>query len=157
MFRPARRQLNTHCRALGIDLGRYSIKAVVVEETENGLVVSHAASVLTPNGVMDQGIVTDKASVAAIIRQLVKDFGVPITSAALSTPIDQTLVRWVDMPQLDENALASAAKFEAKKYVPFIYWLAVVLISIFGTLITDILTDSLAFPLEASTITFSVA
>jgi uncharacterized membrane-anchored protein len=48
-------------------------------------------------------------------------------------------------------------QFRARKYIPAIYWLAVVLISIFGTLITDILTDSIGFPLEASTIIFSVA
>lgn len=48
-------------------------------------------------------------------------------------------------------------QFKAKQYVPAIYWLAVVLISVFGTLVTDILTDSLRFPLEASTIIFSVA
>src|SRR3984893_16728447 len=48
-------------------------------------------------------------------------------------------------------------QFRARKYIPAIYWLAVVLISVFGTLITDILTDSLGFPLEASTIIFSVA
>src|SRR3984893_6238761 len=48
-------------------------------------------------------------------------------------------------------------QFKAKKYIPAIYWLAVVLISVFGTLITDILTDSLGFPLETSTIIFSVA
>ena len=48
-------------------------------------------------------------------------------------------------------------QFKAKKYIPGIYWLAVVLISVFGTLITDILTDSLGFPLEASTAVFSVA
>ena len=48
-------------------------------------------------------------------------------------------------------------QFRAKKYIPGIYWLAVVLISVFGTLVTDILTDSLGFPLEASTIIFSVA
>ncbi|MDQ2974182.1 MAG: hypothetical protein M3R69_02075 [Acidobacteriota bacterium] len=48
-------------------------------------------------------------------------------------------------------------QFRARKYIPAIYWLAVVLISVFGTLITDILTDSLGFPLEASTLIFSVA
>ena len=48
-------------------------------------------------------------------------------------------------------------QFKAQKYIPAIYWLAVVLISVFGTLITDILTDSLGFPLEASTVIFSVA
>ena len=48
-------------------------------------------------------------------------------------------------------------QFRAKKYIPPIYWLAVVLISVFGTLITDILTDVLKFPLEAGTIIFTVA
>jgi uncharacterized membrane-anchored protein len=48
-------------------------------------------------------------------------------------------------------------QFRARKYVPGIYWLTVVLISVFGTLVTDVLTDSLGFPLEASTIIFSVA
>ena len=48
-------------------------------------------------------------------------------------------------------------QFKAEKYIPGIYWLAVVLISIFGTLITDILTDSLGVPLEFSTAVFSIA
>jgi len=48
-------------------------------------------------------------------------------------------------------------QLRANKYIPGIYWLAVVLISIFGTLITDELTDSLGVPLEVSTIFFSIA
>src|SRR3978361_1821714 len=41
-------------------------------------------------------------------------------------------------------------QFKAKKYIPGIYWLAVVLISIFGTLITDNLTDNFGVPLETT-------
>ncbi len=52
-------------------------------------------------------------------------------------------------------AIVLALQFRAKKYIPALYWLAVVLISVFGTLITDILTDGLTFPLEASTVIFS--
>ena len=48
-------------------------------------------------------------------------------------------------------------QFKARKYVPSIYWLAVVLISIVGTLITDNLTDKLEVPLETTTIIFSIA
>jgi len=48
-------------------------------------------------------------------------------------------------------------QFRSKKYIPAIYWLAVVLISIFGTLVTDIMTDSLGIPLEWSTIGFIAA
>lgn len=47
-------------------------------------------------------------------------------------------------------------QFRAKKYVPVIYWVTVVFISVFGTLVTDILTDSMGVPLETSTIIFSI-
>jgi uncharacterized membrane-anchored protein len=48
-------------------------------------------------------------------------------------------------------------QFKAKKYLPSIYWLAVVLLSVVGTLITDNLTDKLRIPLETTTIIFSIA
>ncbi|MCX5668919.1 MAG: hypothetical protein NTX89_02195 [Candidatus Omnitrophica bacterium] len=48
-------------------------------------------------------------------------------------------------------------QFKAKKYIPSIYWLVVVLLSIVGTLITDNLTDKLGVPLETTTIIFSIA
>src|SRR5258706_340576 len=47
-------------------------------------------------------------------------------------------------------------QFRAKKYVPFIYWVTVVFISVFGTLVTDNLTDRMGVPLETSTIIFSI-
>jgi uncharacterized membrane-anchored protein len=48
-------------------------------------------------------------------------------------------------------------QFRARRYVPGVYWLAVVLISIVGTLITDNLTDNLGVPLTTSTIVFAAA
>lgn len=48
-------------------------------------------------------------------------------------------------------------QYKVKKYVPGIYWLTVVMISVFGTLVTDNLTDKLGVPLEISTAFFSVA
>ncbi len=48
-------------------------------------------------------------------------------------------------------------QLKAKKYLPSIYWLAVVLISIVGTLITDNLTDKLGVSLVTTTIIFSIA
>lgn len=47
-------------------------------------------------------------------------------------------------------------QFKARKYVPGLYWLAVVLISIVGTLITDNLTDNLGIPLATTTLIFAV-
>jgi uncharacterized membrane-anchored protein len=53
--------------------------------------------------------------------------------------------------------LALAAQFRLKRYVPGVYWLAVVLISVVGTLITDNLTDHLGVSLEVTTATFAAA
>lgn len=47
-------------------------------------------------------------------------------------------------------------QFRARKYVPGIYWLAVVLISVVGTLVSDNLVEN-GVTLEATTIGFSVA
>lgn len=53
--------------------------------------------------------------------------------------------------------VAMALQFAQKKYVPWIYWLAVVLISVVGTLITDNLVDNLGVSLETSTMVFAAA
>jgi uncharacterized membrane-anchored protein len=52
---------------------------------------------------------------------------------------------------------ALVLQFRARRYVPALYWLVVVLISVAGTLITDNLTDALGVPLEVTTIVFAVA
>ncbi len=52
--------------------------------------------------------------------------------------------------------LALCWQFSTDKYQPVRYWLAVVLISIVGTLITDNLSDNLGVPLLTSTIVFAV-
>ena len=54
-------------------------------------------------------------------------------------------------------AAALVLQFAQKKYVPWIYWVAVVLVSIVGTLITDNLIDNLGISLSTTTIAFSLA
>src|SRR6202047_58970 len=45
----------------------------------------------------------------------------------------------------------------SRRYVPWIYWLTVVLVSVVGTQITDALTDGLDVSLYASTTAFALA
>ena len=47
-------------------------------------------------------------------------------------------------------------QFRLKRYVPFVYWLGIVLISIVGTLITDNMTDNYGIALQLSTGVFTV-
>jgi uncharacterized membrane-anchored protein len=53
--------------------------------------------------------------------------------------------------------IALSLQFIVRKYVPGIYWLAVVLISIVGTQVTDNLTDNLGVSLVTTTIVFGAA
>ncbi|HEY0815825.1 MAG TPA: hypothetical protein VGE11_21330 [Pseudonocardia sp.] len=53
-------------------------------------------------------------------------------------------------------AVALAAQFTANRYRAGRYWTAVTLVSVFGTLVTDNLTDALGVPLEVSTVVFGV-
>jgi uncharacterized membrane-anchored protein len=48
-------------------------------------------------------------------------------------------------------------QFRARKYVPTIYWLAVVLISVVGTQITDNLVDNFGVSLVTTTVIFAIA
>jgi uncharacterized membrane-anchored protein len=47
-------------------------------------------------------------------------------------------------------------QFKSRKYLPTYYWVAVVLISVVGTLITDNLTDNLGISLIITTVVFAV-
>ncbi|MEO6387888.1 MAG: hypothetical protein ABIT16_09650 [Croceibacterium sp.] len=47
-------------------------------------------------------------------------------------------------------------QFRQSRYVPWIYWLVVVFVSVVGTLITDLMTDSFGISLYLSTAVFTV-
>jgi uncharacterized membrane-anchored protein len=47
-------------------------------------------------------------------------------------------------------------QFRASRYVPGLYWFAVVLISVVGTLFSDNLVDNLGVPLQTTTIGFAI-
>jgi uncharacterized membrane-anchored protein len=48
------------------------------------------------------------------------------------------------------------AQFRLRRYVPGVYWLVVVVISVFGTLITDNMSDHYNVPLTTSTTVFAI-
>jgi uncharacterized membrane-anchored protein len=54
-------------------------------------------------------------------------------------------------------ALALILQLRAWSYIPWIYWLTVVLVSVVGTQITDLLTDKLEISLYVSTAVFACA
>jgi uncharacterized membrane-anchored protein len=84
----------------------------------------------------------------------------------LCTTVGESFADWINMTLgvgLTKTALLAtavlivvlAAQFRTDRYVPVIYWLAVVVVSVTGTLYTDILTDNKGVPLRDSTAVFA--
>ncbi|WP_166365611.1 COG4705 family protein [Pseudomonas akapageensis] len=63
---------------------------------------------------------------------------------------------WTSIGMAVLLVLALCFQLRTKAYTPWIYWLTVVLVSIVGTQITDIMTDMLDISLYTSTAVFSV-
>jgi uncharacterized membrane-anchored protein len=53
-------------------------------------------------------------------------------------------------------AVALGVQFRTRQYVPAVYWIVVVLVSVTGTLYTDILTDQAGIPLSLSSAVFTL-
>ncbi len=51
---------------------------------------------------------------------------------------------------------ALAVQFKLRLYIPSVYWVVVVLLSVVGTLITDNVTDNFGVPLAMTTVVFAV-
>jgi uncharacterized membrane-anchored protein len=72
--------------------------------------------------------------------------------------LNETLGFGLDNTSLLTTALLVVTlvfQFRAGRYVPGIYWLSVVLISVVGTLLSDKLADDMGVPLETTTILFA--
>jgi uncharacterized membrane-anchored protein len=86
----------------------------------------------------------------------------------LCTTVGESFADWINVTMgvgLHRTALiftvvlaaVMAWQLRLNRYVPLVYWLAVVVFSVTGTLYTDILTDDLGVPLAVSTSVFAVA
>jgi uncharacterized membrane-anchored protein len=86
----------------------------------------------------------------------------------LCTTVGESFADWINM-QLGVGLIATAIIFtvvfavvlgwqlSTSRYKPAAYWLTVVVVSVTGTLYTDILTDQLGVPLWVSTSVFALA
>ncbi len=85
----------------------------------------------------------------------------------LCTTVGESLADWVN-EQLGVGlvdtaliftvgfAVVLAVQMRLRRYVPAAYWLTVVVVSVTGTLLTDLLTDQVGVPLWMSTLGFSL-
>ncbi len=108
--------------ALGIDIGSSAIKVVEIKRKGGKAILETYGSIaLGPFASLDVGAITslpvDKLSEA--LKEVLKQSGVSITSAALSIPIQSSLIFTIDLPsKVLDNEISSIVSTEARRYIP---------------------------------------
>ena len=105
--------------SFGVDIGRHTIKTVLLEHTSQGLAVRHAARIPILPDAFRNGSINAQTEVAQQIRNIVRQMGVSIRTASVAVPTEHVVLRWIDLPMMDAGSLQSASRFEASRYLPY--------------------------------------
>jgi type IV pilus assembly protein PilM len=106
-------------RTLGIDIGSSSIKAVEIEESPGGIAITSASCVATPPNVIQDGVVKNIPALSGSIRRLVRSGNLTARQASIGIGGSNVVLRWIEMPHIADEDLQEAARFEARRYLPF--------------------------------------
>jgi uncharacterized membrane-anchored protein len=106
---------------------------------------------------LDQGTLLRKVPQVTLIFWVIK-----ILSTGMGETTSDFLVRAIDpivAVLLGGVCFAAALTLQlvVRRYIPWVYWLAVVMVAIFGTMVADVIHIVLGVPYVVSTIAFAVA
>jgi type IV pilus assembly protein PilM len=105
---------------LGLDIGSHTIKVVEMGSGKGGLQLLNFATMPTPPGVLQQGVINDPQTLGQSIKQLLTGNGIK-TKKVVSSVAGQTslVVRIIDMPRAAPSELKEMVPFEIDRYIPF--------------------------------------
>ncbi|MBN2373005.1 type IV pilus assembly protein PilM [bacterium] len=108
---------NSEKKALGVDIGSYSLKYVLVQKGIGGIkLLDYNIVDLHPEGGgdADGGMSPEKA-----LRSMVSGIDLDSTKVISSVSGPSVIVRHVQFPQMSEKELMSSLNWEARSYIPF--------------------------------------
>ena len=115
--------------------------------------MKYGAATLTPRSLLNK--VPEVTAIFWIIKVLATTVG---ETAADYLGVNLNLGEaWTGLIAAAVLAGVLVIEFRLTQYVPAVYWLAIVLISIVGTLLTDNLVDNMGVPLWVTTVVFATA
>src|SRR5687768_11878620 len=105
--------------ALGLDIGSRMVKAILMDRSTGGLDIRAAGSFPLPEGLVEGGIIMDPPALGRLISAHLRAWDASVATAVISVPSSLAVLRWVTLPALEGEELRSAAKFKAKRHLPF--------------------------------------
>jgi len=100
----------------GVDFGHRLLKAILMEESYEGVVVRAAGAVPMPPGSFNGDKIADRRRVASMLRQLCQAQGISPRRGRFSIPTSSLSIRWIDIPPVPDDDLDEVAAFQAQRY-----------------------------------------
>lgn len=105
-------------KIFGLDIGSTSIKVCCLRKDGESFVLdSIATAPSTARGIMSESLI-DIQALAESIKQMLSSANIKTPNVALSVPESQVYTKVIEMPQLSEQELSAALKFELEQYIP---------------------------------------
>jgi len=102
----------------GLDIGSHKIKIVQVQKSgDKYRLVALGSAPSTLKGILSDSE-SDLTQLAIIIKKLHQETKIKTKNVVTALPQDQVFTQVITLPQLSENELTSALKWEAEQYIP---------------------------------------
>ncbi len=105
-------------KTIGLDIGSTSIKVAALRKDGQSIVLEAVAGAPGTQKGLSSESPADLDKLSQSIKILLTSSNIKATSVAISLPESQVYTKVIEMPNLSEQELSSALKFEMEQYVP---------------------------------------
>jgi type IV pilus assembly protein PilM len=105
--------------SLGIDIGSSAVKFVYLKKSKEGPQIISAGVEKLPEGVFVEGVLQDPNAIVQIIKGFKKDYGLRFEQVFSCISGRNTILRFLPLPDMDDEELKHAVEGEAEQYVPY--------------------------------------
>jgi len=103
---------------VGLDVGSKTVKAVELRRLRDGFRIERFAVVPMPPGGLVEGVVADSGKVSEAVRAAFQQAGIHNRRVVTALGSKAVVVREIQLPEMPEEELDRAVRFEAERYLP---------------------------------------
>jgi type IV pilus assembly protein PilM len=105
--------------SLGIDIGSSSLKFIQLRKTKQGITIVGHGIERYPPGVFQDGTLQDPSAVVQTIKNLKKEHNLKTDQVFGCITSQNTILRFLSLPDMGDEELKHAIDGEAEQYVPY--------------------------------------
>jgi len=112
--------LNLNPGTFGLDISDLSVKLVRIKKNRGGFSISNLNQISLEKGIVKKGEVVNEEKLVKAIKKIVKKTSsLKTKQVVVSLPEEKSFLRVIRMPEMSNQDLRRAVRFEAENYIPF--------------------------------------